>query len=149
MIATVALTVLTSLCHLLDRNTKLPVDSINFSSAQLLKKQYHVLFLSSLFHGNHSHFIKEMTLLFPLALALETYIGSFWFLIVYFLFGIISSILCWLLDRRHFENLYPGQGIILADLIWSRGASGNVYGMAAMVPLVCGPQNIFSMSIPS
>ena len=133
-------------CHITDSIYKFKPDWINFSGDAIKNGRYQVLILSSFFHGNTSHFLKEITLLIPLCLALEQQIGGLLLILCFLLFSIISCLLTWYCDRIYFSKLYPADGHVLADFIWSRGASASVYGLAAMVPIVCGKRYLFDTS---
>jgi len=132
----------TMFCHLVDLKYKIPADYINFSGQSLKTHRYHVLFTSSFFHGNTSHLFKEVTLLLPLAIIIEQKFGAIYLLIFYFIFGIIGSILTWITDRHYYAKLFP-DGKFLADYIWSRGASGNVYGLIAFTSIIFGENYLF------
>eukprot|EP01084_Bolivina_argentea_P078863 143104_1 len=132
----------TIFCHLIDLKYRIPADYINFSGQSLKTHKYHVLILSSFFHGNTSHLFKEITLLLPLAIIIEIEFGAIYLLLSYFTFGIIGCVLTWLTDRHYYSQLFP-DGKFLADYIWSRGASGNVYGLIAFTSIIFGDKYLF------
>ena len=146
LFGTIALTSTSLLCHVSDSIYKFKPDGINFSGDAIKNGRYQVLILSSFFHGNTSHFLKEMTLLIPLCIALEQQIGSLMLILCFLLFSIISCLMTWYADRLYYSKIYP-DGTMLADYIWSRGASASVYGLAAIVPLLCGNQFLFQRKI--
>ena len=142
-LVTCLLVVATFICHIIDRNYRLPSQYINFSGDSITSRKYYVLFTFGLFHGNLSHLIQQLTLLIPLSIALEFKIGSTLLFISYFLCGILGTAITWRIDRIYYANLYPGTGQFLADSIWSRGASGHVYGIAGLSAILCSKQYLF------
>ena len=132
----------TIFCHLIDLKYKIPADYINFSGQSLKTHKYHVLVVSSFFHGNTSHLFKEITLLLPLAIIIEQELGAICLLSFYFMFGIIGCVLTWITDRYYYAKLFP-DGKFLADYIFSRGASGNVYGLIAFTSIIFGQNYLF------
>ena len=142
-IYSIILSFLTLFCHFLDECFRIPANLVNFSGESMKKLRFYTLISSSFFHGDRSHLLKELTLLVPLSIVLENKIGGLLFIFYYFIMGIIGCLITWYLDRRYFSSKFS-DGLFLADLIWSRGASGNVYGIACLSSILCSNTILFS-----
>ena len=142
MAVSLLLVLITSVCHLIDLKYTVPSQIVNFSGESLLDYRFYTLFTSSFFHGNTSHLLKELTLLLPLSILVESQLGSLYFIAFYFLFGVIGCILTWIVDRRFYAKHWPESGP-MADMIWSRGSSGNVYGLITFGSTLYGQHLVF------
>eukprot|EP00494_Astrolonche_serrata_P027350 UN27613 len=113
-----------------------------FCGANLFNGKIYTLITSALVHGNVSHLAKELTILLPLSFVVEDTIGGGLYIMCFFVLGIIGCILSYVHDRIELPNDTPPE---VVDLIWSRGASANVYGTLGIACIACCKKVIFGL----